>query len=353
MPCYWQIAAGDEDRNYASYFLDHGIAFVGGKKNVERILSLQIGDRLLLKRGTTMLIAVGEVVERVGRVSGDARDGEPGRQWLLDFYGWELPGWCHVEWRKLPEELPFSGLRRGTILRFEKPELRGLTEQLLAELPQHERAADEPSDTRPVGDEELLRRLIENGLRVGAAEELTTQLRRIRRLADYYYNLDDWSAVKEHETRTFLVVPLLLALGWAEQQLKIELGCSGGSVDIACFRDPFISTAASGCIMLIETKGLSRGLNLARDQAERYARDFPACNLLLVTNGVHYEAYARIDKERFTAAPVAHLNLRKPTLRYPLNPSAIAGALEAIELLLPSVAARQRPMGLAEARAAA
>jgi len=33
--------------------------------------------------------------------------------------------------------------------------------------------------------------------------------------------------IREHETRTFLVIPLLLALGWAEQQLKIEMPAAG------------------------------------------------------------------------------------------------------------------------------
>jgi hypothetical protein len=51
---------------------------------------------------------------------------------------------------------------------------------------------------------------------------LTQALRRIRRLARFYLDRD-WILTNEYDTRTFLVVPLLLALGWAEQRMKVEL----------------------------------------------------------------------------------------------------------------------------------
>jgi hypothetical protein len=335
MPDYWQIAAGGEGRNYAAYFLKYGIAFADD----ERVSKLPVGDRLLLKRGTSALVAVGEVVERNGRVHGHARrDADSSRQWLLDFDGWGLSSWCHVRWHKLADDRPVNGLLRGTITRSHDPHLQSLAEQMLRELPPLEQEANEPRSTKHIEDSDLLRHLVKRGLRAGAAEELTRQLGRIRLLAHYYRGLD-WSSIKEHETRTFLVVPLLLALGWAEQQLKIELRCASGSVDIACFRDPYSSSSPNQCVMLIETKGLSQGLDLVFDQAERYARDFPTCNLLLVTNGVYYRAYTRMDEQIFRATPVAHLNLIKPTDLYPLD-SSVPGALEAIELLLPNVAAR-------------
>lgn len=357
MPEYWQIAAGDWGRNYAAYFLDHGLAFVGGESHVKRILLLQAGDRVLLKRGTGKVIAVGEVVERNGRVSGDARDTHDSdakrRQWLRDFDGWDLSGWCHVRWHDVPlAQQETGGLTRGTLKRCKVEQVKLKAETILATQPPRADIRPEPNPTEPVGDNDLLRHLVGCGLRVAAAEELTGQLGRIRLLADYYYGLDDWSLVKEHETRTFLVAPLLLALGWAEQQLKIEFSCTGGSVDVACFRDPFAGSDASQCVMLIETKGLSQGLDLAPDQAKHYALDFLTCNLLLVTNGVHYKAYSRVDKDSFTAKPIAYLNLRKPTSRYPLDPT-VAGALEAVELLLPNVAARQRPIGSITTSAAA
>lgn len=78
----------------------------------------------------------------------------------------------------------------------------------------------DPPPTRPVEDAQILEFLIREGMRPAQAEDLTSAFRRIRLLATYYYEHCRWSDVREHETRTFLIMPLLLALGWAEQQVK-------------------------------------------------------------------------------------------------------------------------------------
>lgn len=91
-----------------------------------------------------------------------------------------------------------------------------------------------------MSDDKILDFLTKEGLRPGDAENLTAALARVRRLSRYYYDEVEWDHVREHETRTFLVVPLLLALRWAEQQLKIEHPAPGGEqrgrVDICAFR---------------------------------------------------------------------------------------------------------------------
>ena len=65
------------------------------------------------------------------------------------------------------------------------------------------------------------------------ADRLSTQsvggaisaIHTVRRLADKYYSFGfrHWDEVKEYEIRTFLIMPLLLALGWREEHIKIEL----------------------------------------------------------------------------------------------------------------------------------
>ena len=126
---------------------------------------------------------------------------------------------------------------------------------------------------------------------------MTTTLRRIRLLADYYYHNCRWEDVREHEARTFLVVPLLLALGWAEQQLKIELPCGQGRIDVAGFRRPY-RHESKDCMLLIETKDFSSGLDRAGGQAQRYASDFPSCRTLLVSNGYCYKLFAGSERVR-------------------------------------------------------
>lgn len=165
---------------------------------------------------------------------------------------------------------------------------------------------------------------------------MTEALQRIRLLAKYYYDDLRWSDVREHETRTFLVIPLLLALGWAEQQLKIELPVKGGRVDIACYDGPFSREKSEDAVALIETKGFSSGLDYAPQQAHEYATHFRNCNLVIVTNGYCYKTYARKNDETFESKqPAAYLNLLRPRDRYPLDPETTDGALEVLRCLLP------------------
>jgi hypothetical protein len=175
--------------------------------------------------------------------------------------------------------------------------------------------------------------LVNEGLRTDLAVALTSTLSRIRLLAKYYYDHCEWSDVREHETRTFLVAPLLLALGWAEQQLKIELPVSGGKVDIACFATRY-RQGSTDCQIIIETKGFSAGLTHTHRQAEAYAADFADCHKLLVTNGFCYKLFSRLPGEPFPSRPTGYMNLLKPTDRYARDPGVL-GVREVLHALIP------------------
>jgi hypothetical protein len=126
-PTYWQVAAGAEGRDYSEWFLQHGIAFVGGKPQVATILQVKAGDRIALKRGTSQLVAIGIARERNGQVVGQAD-----KHWLIDFDGWELPGYCYVDWCKLPEPLDCKGFIQGTISGINNEQIRKVIDDLLA-----------------------------------------------------------------------------------------------------------------------------------------------------------------------------------------------------------------------------
>ncbi len=64
---YWQIAAGSGGRDYYRDFLRYGLAFVGGKPQMDTLRQVALGDRLLLKRGLGQVLAAGVVVERNGK----------------------------------------------------------------------------------------------------------------------------------------------------------------------------------------------------------------------------------------------------------------------------------------------
>lgn len=325
---YWQVAAGSGGRDYSEEFLRFGMAFVG--TDVDKMEEAKEGDIFVLKSGISWIRAVGRVVKRDGKIChGD-------REWLHDFDGWKLPAYRYVEWFKA--DVPVTGLTRGTMREIHNQAPKDVANKIIDGPIEPEKHEPEPEPTEKVDDDTLISFLIKEGLRVSQADELTNTIARIRRLADYYFDCVPWEQVREHETRTFLVIPLLLALGWAEQQLKIELPCGGRSkVDIAGFRRPYKGTRDDNknCTLIIETKGFSSGLTYALEQGKRYSDSFESCKLVVVTNGYCYKIYSKRGEE-FENYPSAYLNLRDPRNKYPIDPDKVEGAPDAIKCLLPS-----------------
>ena len=329
---YWQVAAGSGGRDYSEQFLRFGMAFVGNPKTMEKV---EEGDVLILKSGVKGIRAAGQVVCRGGR-----HKGLGDKKWLRDFDGWDLSAYCYVDWCRPSTDVSVTGLRQAQLMEVHRQNVRDAADRLVrGEIP-HEKPEPEPDPepTESVDYDTLISFLIKQGLRVSQADELTNAISRIRRLADYYFGSGvRWEDVREHETRTFLVIPLLLALGWAEQQLKIELPCGGrSSVDIAGFRKPYMGIKDNkNCTLIIETKGFSSGLTYAVEQGKRYSDSFESCRLVLVTNGYCYKIY-RKHGEEFENYPSAYINLRDPQDKYPIDPANVNGATDAIKCLLPS-----------------
>ena len=325
---YWQIAAGSLGRNYAGLFLKFGMAFVGGAKEVSTMAEVSVGDVVLLKIGRSKVFAVGEVVTRNGKHQGNGD-----KPWLKDFDGWDLSAYCYVDWRVPDCPVLTSALTRATIQRVHKAEHKQIADSLLKLTVQP--YEPEPPPTELIDDTIILEFLIGEGLRPSAADELTNTFRRIRLLADYYYRRGCWEDIREHETRSFLVVPLLLALGWAEQQIKIELPIQNGRVDIACFSRTY-QRNNNECVLILETKDFSSGLDYAPEQAHRYAEAFPSCQVVVVTNGYCYKTYIRSNEGKFDLKPSAYFNLLRPKDKYPLDPLNVNGALGVLKWLLPN-----------------
>ena len=348
MPTYWQIAAGFQQRDYSDLFLKYGIAFVHGELEE----NVNLGDIMVLKQGKTAIKAVGIVVERDGIYKGYVDEegyvvDEEGREnrdrrkeWLLDHDGWSLPEFCYVDWREPNEPIPVSGLKIGKIQRLNQQEPQDSAKNILktgTSVP----ISPEPSETSEITDKDILNFLIEEGIRPSSSDEITSNISKITLLADYYYHRVKWEDIGEHEIRTFLVVPLLLALGWSEQQIKIELACGGNKrVDIAYFRKPCRSENREEwkkeCVAIIETKRFGTGLDYAPQQAKTYSEDFPLCQAVIATNGYCYKVYLRDRDNQFQATPSAYINLLRLRDKYLLDPENVGGALEAIKWLLPN-----------------
>jgi hypothetical protein len=331
MSRYWQIAAGSWGRDYANLFLKFGMAFVGGSEPIDTMKKVEQGDIVVLKMGTQKILAAGRVIQRDGKHRGDAD-----KDWLRDFDGWDLQAYCYVDWKKPSKPGAIKGLTRKTIQKLHQQKHKDVADDIL-KTGSDVTVASEPEETRQIEDMEILKFLVKEGLRPSSADDLTNTVSRIRLLAEYYYRHCNWEDIREHETRTFLVVPLLLALGWAEQQIKIELPCSVGKIDIACFNKSYRHERKNdACVAIIETKGFSSGLDYGQKQAKAYSKDFPNCKVVIVTNGYCYKSYLRDGTGQFQTNPSAYINLLKPKERYPIDPENVGGALDAIKWLLPN-----------------
>ena len=340
MCTYWQIAAGSDQRDYSGLFLKYGIAFTGPGAGLENV---SLGDIMVLRQGKTAITAVGVVVERDGIYQGCGD-----KEWLLDYDGWFLPEYCYVCWRQPNEPVPVRGLNMGrSIQRLNQEEPIDVADDILNTGTIVPISPEPSSEIREITDNEILRFLIEEGIRPSSSDEITTTISKIRLLADYYDKQygDPWADIGEHEIRTFLVVPLLLALGWSEQQIKIELkiklACGGNKiVDIACFRKPCRSENREEwkkeCVAIIETKSFRSGLDYAHEQATTYSKYFPHCQAVITTNGYCYKVYLRNQCNQFQTTPSAYINLLRQRDRYPLDPEKVGGALEAIKWLSPN-----------------
>lgn len=330
---YWQVAAGDRGREYSDLFFKYGIMCVGGENQIKTLRNLKERDIVILKKGRSEILGAGKIIERDGIVNAEDED------WLGDFDGWNLKAYANVEWHR-PEEINRASqlLGMGTILKVRKPKLQEKADEIIANYP---RVPSEPkpnlNEISKLTDEEIIEDLILKGFRPGNAEELTNTFNRIRLLANFYYKECEWKEVREHETRTFLIIPLLFALGWSEQKLKIELGIEDRKrVDIAAFSKSFVKTLDKEreyCKLIIESKGFQFGLGTVKDQAIAYAESFPNCETVIVSNGFCYKAFSR-KGDTFPPNPIAYTNLLKPTNKHPLYPDS-KGTLEVFKLLLP------------------
>lgn len=143
-------------------------------------------------------------------------------------------------------------------------------------------------------------------------------------------------------------MPLLLALGWKEREIKIELSpgrlgiAKNQSIDVALFPGGYEPSRKDSnkdnCKLLIESKRFSAGMTKeAPAQVAEYAQEISGRRTVVVSNGYCYKAFRRDEEtDEFHREPCAYFNLRRPTRRYPLYPEKVGGTLDLLTLLLPN-----------------
>lgn len=334
---FWQVAAGEGSRDYSSVFTRFGVMLVGAgnpgsfyqrqdyyvghrdwRAQVVRFAkSVEVGDIVILKRpyGRQWEIVA------VGRITGKYEY----QELFDDVEGWDLQHCRRVEWIRPSNTTYVSGLSRGTFIRVNKPELRRRALKILDNGTPYS-TMRLPPPTEDLSDDELVDSLVDGGLRASDAEIVVRTIGYVRRLARWYR--DHGQDISEHETRTFLIVPVLLALGWSEQKMKIEWN----GLDIAFFARAYDrKTAMSDCIAILESKRVWEGLSYAEQQVKDYQARFPKCSHLIVSDGICYRLYRKTSE---TWKWAAYLNLLKLRNRHPYL-TEIKGAPDVFLSLMP------------------
>ena len=332
---YWQVATGSSGRDYTELCLKFGVAFVGKDEDRRRMEEeLRVGDFVILKHGMKKIGAVGKVVEI------DNQHMEVKTDWLQDLDGWHAEGCCYVDWKKPNEDqsLTINGLTRSSFQKTFKPEIIKAAEKIWETGKRSKIRSESPPKPEPVSDDKLRNLITKNELiHENLIDNFMKSFSHFQGLANSYHK-KQWSGeIREHEARSFLIIPFLLALGWKEEQLKIELPLARRKrVDIACYNGEYQgSSKRDNCVAIIETKAFKSGLDYVYKQAFSYSEHFPNNKAVIVSNGYCFKVYEANNQEK----PCAYLNLIKPTERYPLD-CEVGGALDAIKWLSPKNFAR-------------
>jgi hypothetical protein len=332
----WQVAAGDGSRDYADVFLKFGVILVGPGSEGNYFLNkspynspdslayrpfirtlaedLCKGDLVVLKRPSGSrweIVAVGEVTADYlfADVFGDVD-------------GWDLQHCRQVRWKKPKAQTIVEGFRRGTLIGVNNQQASGEANQVwiggdeVASLPI-------PKEPEEISVDQLIDSLMVEGLPGQGAEVIANTIWRLRRIAKWYSS--HGSDVGEHEIRTFLIVPLLTSLGWAEQKIKIEWN----NTDVTLFDTPY--SKESRPLVIIESKRLWDGLRYAPEQAINYAQSYPTCDRFVVSDGIRYKLFKKED-DRWRYA--AYMNLLAPKSSHPYE-EGVDGAVSFFLALIP------------------
>lgn len=302
----WQIGSGDSTRDYSKLCLDFGIAILGpGKPGDSRIpetsqyyyendlkdwgkylMDIKKGDIVLLRRGQKIIKAIG-IVDKEYDYSKS----------LSDIHGWDLNHFITVDWYikgdGIDISIPSSKIGYSTMSEVKKNYnyiKKLINKTKLVRYPRQRNLKDLVIP-KEVTEKNIRQFLIDSGIRISDAINITDTISRIITLVEWYNDNDP--DVLEHELRTFLVIPFLLSLGWSEQKIKIEFK----KVDIALFNKPFKKNMMQHPITIIETKTFNDGLLFATEQVKYYSEKYPSCEKIITTNGFRYCIYKKVKED--------------------------------------------------------
>lgn len=358
MTTVWQIAAGDSARDYSQMLIEHDVMIMGpgeygsakdGMEQYEDAINAgwcsstkaRAIERFYtdVKPGHFVLLRRGHRVVAFGLVEQDTYEWD---ERFDDVYGWDLQHSRRILWQDhLMNRL--EDIQRETDLFSQRRQIPTFTrvrdESVLSSIrslfPEcrtrpHRPLPDPPSNL--LHDEQLGEGLFSRGLSLQAVDSLLTAIGRQRRLLKWYYEHGVASGrPTEHEVVAYMVLPMLLSLGWSEQLLAIEWH----KVDLAAFRR--IPTVAEVCALVCEAKGMWHGLQGSLAQAARYVADLGLtnCRKVMLTQGGRFYLFDRLQHgATWNPRPSGYFNVEKIRRSYvvPLG----TDALESMVSLMPA-----------------
>lgn len=310
----WQVSTGEAGRDYSELFFAHDLMIIGpsecgdarGGQYANRGLTQKYKQvhRFEGEPGDRVLMRFRQKVIGVGEIPSDSESEYGFDERFRSVYGWDLRHLRRVKWACVEENSAFRNVIEacknyrfsGAFAEVHDSEViaavHGLdssyfaTPLKLKPLP--------TNDTSTYPDDELIADLSRNGVSNENAEEILAALKRAANFVERYRNDDLGPKPREYEVVSHIVLPLFLRLGWTYEQIAVEWD----RVDMAFFTST--PRSKENCVMLLEAKGLDRGLGDVLDQPRKYARDLGLKNVkhIVTTNGANLFVYENNEEFR-------------------------------------------------------
>lgn len=333
----WQIGTGDDTRMYHDIFIKYGVALVGpgdpgkeGDSNTKlyynnnpqiknwgaTLKEIKKGEWIIARKGKQIILAVGQVLEEYNY-----------SHLFWDIEGWDLQHYIKVKWYKPKTvngviEFSTKPLGQSTLQGCYNPVVFAEIYKIEFEEVKNDFEVEDFYLSKAINHIQIIDALIHEGVRIQDAENIGNTINRIVRLTDWYL-INDFETL-EAEIVAFLVTPLLIALGWSEQKIKIEYNY----IDIALFNKSFNGDYSLTPQIIIEVKTFSNGLAFTDDQIKKYASKYPNCKKFITTNGFRYKYFEKMNNELVYMGYFNLIKLNERNIVYDIPISSIATLLK-------------------------
>lgn len=324
-PCCieWDVILNGPGKHgiYPDAYDDLGAVGISARKRTDLgrfAVEMCDGDLVVLRGGTNLVYAVGEVV---------------GEYLWSDIFG-DVDGWDiqHVRrvrwlWHSLanPKQFDTYTLKQGdTTQRLDSQVVEDWLRELdIDNAGLNRELAALPDDNVGIVDRpHLSNAMFSYGVASASINNLMDEISELERIATWYVQAE--TAPSEHETVAYLAIPFLRVLGWTPQKMAVEWN----NVDIALFDG--LPRCNENLSVVVEAKRRGNSCLSAVGQAEGYALNHGGCPRLVVTDGIRYGVFvARGDLFEL----YAYMNLIRMRDAYPIY--RCGGASDAILAMTP------------------